>query len=81
MPPGTGFPFRRFLRLAELRWRYSNPPPHTSRGHVMSCQSQHRSCLMTDDQSASLSWCQAPISDSRPIFFISLIIFKQLRIC
>jgi hypothetical protein len=25
---GTGFPFRRFLRLAGLRWRYSNPPPH-----------------------------------------------------
>jgi hypothetical protein len=27
-PPGTGFPFRRLLRLAGLRWRYSNPPPH-----------------------------------------------------
>jgi hypothetical protein len=26
-PPGTGFPFRRLLRLAGLRWRYSNPPP------------------------------------------------------
>jgi hypothetical protein len=26
--PGTGFPFRRLLRLARLRWRYSNPPPH-----------------------------------------------------
>jgi hypothetical protein len=26
--PGTGFPFRRLLRLAELRWRYSNRPPH-----------------------------------------------------
>jgi hypothetical protein len=26
--PGTGFPFRRFLRLARLRWRYSNSPPH-----------------------------------------------------
>jgi hypothetical protein len=23
--PGTGFPFRRLLRLAGLRWRYSNP--------------------------------------------------------
>jgi hypothetical protein len=22
------FPFRRLLRLAGLRWRYSNPPPH-----------------------------------------------------
>jgi hypothetical protein len=28
MPPGTGFPFRRLLHLAGLRWRYSNPPPH-----------------------------------------------------
>jgi hypothetical protein len=28
IPPGTGFPFCRFLRLAGLRWRYSNPPPH-----------------------------------------------------
>jgi hypothetical protein len=26
--PGTGFHFRLLLRLAELRWRYSNPPPH-----------------------------------------------------
>jgi hypothetical protein len=25
--PGTGFPFRRLLRLAGLRWRYSIPPP------------------------------------------------------
>jgi hypothetical protein len=25
--PGTGFPFRHLLRLARLRWRYSNPPP------------------------------------------------------
>jgi hypothetical protein len=28
IPPGTGFPFRRLLRLAGLRWRCSNPPPH-----------------------------------------------------
>jgi hypothetical protein len=28
IPPGTGFPFRRLLRLAGLRWRYSTPPPH-----------------------------------------------------
>jgi hypothetical protein len=25
IPPGTGFPFRRLLRLAGLRWRYSIP--------------------------------------------------------
>jgi hypothetical protein len=29
--PGTGFPFRRLLRLSGLRWRYSNPPPHRGR--------------------------------------------------
>jgi hypothetical protein len=28
IPPGTWYPFRRLLRLAGLRWRYSNPPPH-----------------------------------------------------
>jgi hypothetical protein len=28
IPLGTGFPFCRLLRLAGLRWRYSNPPPH-----------------------------------------------------
>jgi hypothetical protein len=26
--PGTGFPFRRLLRLAGLWWKYSNPPPY-----------------------------------------------------
>jgi hypothetical protein len=30
IPPGTGFLFCRLLRLAGLRWRYSNPPPHGS---------------------------------------------------
>jgi predicted PurR-regulated permease PerM len=30
IPPGTGFPFRRLLRLARIRRRYSNPPPHRS---------------------------------------------------
>jgi hypothetical protein len=28
IPSGTGCPFRCLLRLAGLRWRYSNPPPH-----------------------------------------------------
>jgi hypothetical protein len=28
IPPGTGFRFCRLLRLAGLRWRHSNPPPH-----------------------------------------------------
>jgi hypothetical protein len=29
--PGTGFPFRRLLRYAGQRWRYSNPPSHGCR--------------------------------------------------
>jgi hypothetical protein len=28
IPPGTGFPFRRLLRLAGLRWRFYNRLPH-----------------------------------------------------
>jgi hypothetical protein len=28
IPSGNGFLLRRLLRLAGLRWRYSNPPPH-----------------------------------------------------
>jgi hypothetical protein len=30
IPPGTGFPVFRLLRLAGLRWRYLTPPPHGS---------------------------------------------------
>jgi hypothetical protein len=33
IPPGTGFPLRRLLRLAGPRWRYSNPP-HYLEGQV-----------------------------------------------
>jgi hypothetical protein len=29
IPPGTGFPFCRLLRLAGLWWRYSNHSPHS----------------------------------------------------
>jgi hypothetical protein len=28
IPPDSGFPFRHLLRLVELRWSYSSPPPH-----------------------------------------------------
>jgi hypothetical protein len=28
IPPGSGFPFRRLLRLAVLQWRYLTLPPH-----------------------------------------------------
>jgi hypothetical protein len=35
IPPGTVFPFRRLLRLEELRWRYSTTPPHGGMKHVV----------------------------------------------
>jgi hypothetical protein len=45
------------------------------------CQSQSQSYITTDRQSASLSWCQAPIWDPHPIFLVlSLIISSQLRV-
>jgi hypothetical protein len=33
IPPGNGFPFRRLLRLAGPRWRYSNTRPHGITGN------------------------------------------------
>jgi hypothetical protein len=37
IPTDTGFPFRRLLRLARLRRRYSNPPPHVNVGYICLC--------------------------------------------
>jgi hypothetical protein len=59
IPPGTGFPFRRLLRLAGLRWRYSNPPPHR-RVKIKSQPYFTTGCLPP----ISSSWRRAP-SDSR----------------
>jgi hypothetical protein len=54
----------------------------TNRSFIETWTSQSQSYITTDGQSASLSWCQAPIWDTRPIFpFFSLIIFRQLRVC
>jgi hypothetical protein len=33
-PPGIRFPFLSPLRLAELRWRYSNPPAHVATAFI-----------------------------------------------
>jgi hypothetical protein len=45
-------------------------------------KSQSQSYITTDSQSASLSWCQAPICYPRPVVpILSLIIFGQLRVC
>jgi hypothetical protein len=59
------FPFRRLLRLAGLRWRYSTPPP----------QRNNESYITTDGQSACLSWNKSPIWGLRPDF----ITVRQLR--
>jgi hypothetical protein len=43
--------------------------------------SQSQSHITTESQSASPSWCQAPIWDPRPIFFLLEIVFRPLRVC
>jgi hypothetical protein len=48
IPPGTGFSFHRLKRLAELRWRYSTPLPH--------------SCLILAEQSRAVAYCRQPSS-------------------
>jgi hypothetical protein len=62
IPPDTGFPFRRLLRLAGLWWRYSNRihaeiSLNQSRSDFRT-QSQSQSYVTTDGQSASLSYDQ-----------------------
>jgi hypothetical protein len=56
IPPGTGFSFRRLLRLAGLWWRYSNPPPPITNVKV-----KVKVMLRPTVLSASLSWNKAPI--------------------
>jgi hypothetical protein len=53
------FHFRRKLRLAGLRWRYSTPLPHVNE---LNCQSY----VTTDGQPANLPWNKAPIWGLRP---------------
>jgi hypothetical protein len=48
--PGTGFPLRRLLRLAGIRWRYSNPPLHgcsRSIPYVASARTAYKTPLLT----------------------------------
>jgi hypothetical protein len=63
---GTGFPFRRLLLLAELRWKYSTLPSQGT--------SQSQSYVTTDGQSASLSWNKAPIWGLRPDLYYCQIV-------
>jgi hypothetical protein len=62
------FPFRRLLRLAGSRWRYSTPPPH---GGYWSPSPSH---IATDGQSVSKSWCRAPSGAHDQIFITTLTI-------
>jgi hypothetical protein len=76
IPPGTGFPFCLLLRLAGLRWRYFNPPPHGELTHVIlsdqsQSQSQSQSYITDDSRPVCLD-----LWDPRPIFLLpSLITF------
>jgi hypothetical protein len=84
-PPGVGFPFRRLLWQAGLRWRYSNPPPcgglwlQQSQSYVTTdgqsatnTQSRSQNCVTTDGQSASLSWNKPHIWGLRQDFYYSV---------
>jgi hypothetical protein len=50
----------------------------TSDGTYTNSQSQ--SHITTDSQSASPSWCQAPIWDPRPIFYLLEIFLKTVPV-
>jgi hypothetical protein len=64
--PRHWVPFRRLLRLAGLRWRYSTPPPHGLAGQG---QSQSQTYFRTDGlPSINSSWRQAAW-DPRPEIF------------
>jgi hypothetical protein len=73
IPPDTGLPSRRLLRLTGLQWRYSNPPPPLNR-------SRNRSLLPATSRH-SHTWHRAPLGpmaiylfNFRPFLFLSLIL-------
>jgi hypothetical protein len=58
------FPFRRFLRFAGSRWRYSNPPPH---GWLIEAVSESESESNCDWRSVTLSiLVSSPVRGSWP---------------
>jgi hypothetical protein len=67
IPPGTGFPFHRLLRLAGLRWRYSTPPPHG----IIKTKLKLKLESHCDWRSVSKSWYRAP-SGAHDQIFISV---------
>jgi hypothetical protein len=52
------FPFRRLLRLAGLRWKYSTPPPHGISSDLFFRGSKSKSNSHCDWRSVSKSWCR-----------------------
>jgi hypothetical protein len=64
------------LSASVLRWEHRNllcRVPQNELDNVTGQPVSSQSYITTDGQSASLSWCQAPIWDHRPIFFSSLL--------
>jgi hypothetical protein len=67
------FPFRRLLRLAGLRWRYSTPPPHVywigeyevQRKWCTRCYRTHKYTLIGNDRSPYVSFLLASGSKRR----------------
>jgi hypothetical protein len=61
--PGHWLPFCRLLRLAELRWRYSIPPPHEARTASLTCpaynkhQGTDRTFLLFSEPLVSNGYC------------------------
>jgi hypothetical protein len=67
IPPGTGFPFRRLLRFARLRRRYSNPPlRRVFKVFKIKVKVMLR---LTVGQSVSMSWCLVYSETCDPILF------------
>jgi hypothetical protein len=76
----TGFSFRRLLRLAGLRWRYSNTPPHgilaTSIVEMVTCERHYRLYILllvvTNHSSPIMSYLLEPITVALTIHFGSM---------
>jgi hypothetical protein len=47
IPAGTGFPFRRLLRIAWLRWRCSTPPRLASLLYNQSARTEYKTLFAT----------------------------------
>jgi hypothetical protein len=63
LPPGTWFPFCRPLRLAGIRWKYSNLPPHG-----FAAISKSKSTSRYDWWSVSIFWFLAHSSSHDQMF-------------